>query len=272
VLAEVRTRLEKRGWFAVTCVGDTRYAGDPEPAVVSELHDIWPDGRWASHQHSRAKSVRGIKDSGVTMPVACSTAIWMMGDFKPRGYTRAQSGMPILCIFTRMRHSDEAELWMMRSVSEEAIMRGQHGIHLGADLWPVIKSKRGDYFCLGGDHAISTRCGTKALLAAGPDGATPTERYESFREGVQVAEAILFVHNAITAKRISGDLLAKANALLDERSDHFIRCAAVFATGTASQSAKMNGEFLESFTPGHYQRDADLYALAGEVAKATEVP
>ena len=42
-----------------------------------------------------------------------------------------------------------------------------------------------------------------SLLYPGPDGPVATERYEMFREGLELSEAILYVQNAIHKKKLS---------------------------------------------------------------------
>ena len=64
------------------------------------------------------------------------------------------------------------------------------------------------------------------------------------REGVELAEAILFVEKALEGGQVSGELAAKANRLLDERGDAFIN----------------------EWADGRLDRDTRLIALAGEIA------
>jgi hypothetical protein len=91
-----------------------------------------------------------------------------------------------------------------------------------------------------------------ARLYPGPDGPVATERYEMFREGVEIAEALLFIEQAIQEKKLSPALQKKAEKALEARSNAFI---------------------MDWFTlrdmPGA-EEDAKLLGLAGEVAREVE--
>jgi elongation factor P--beta-lysine ligase len=88
------------------------------------------------------------------------------------------------------------------------------------------------------------------MLYPGPDGPVATERFEMFREGVELAEALIFIERAIQEKKLSPALQQKAEKALDARSNAFI---------------------MDWFTirdmPGA-EEDAKLLSLAGEVEKA----
>jgi hypothetical protein len=112
-----------------------------------------------------------------------------------------------------------------------------------------------------------------SLLYPGPDGPVATERYEMFREGVELAEALIFIERAVerTAalntllfieppsrslrraiereKKLSANLQQRAEKALEARSRAFI----------------MNW-FLLRDMPGA-EEDAKLLGLAGEVAR-----
>jgi elongation factor P--beta-lysine ligase len=88
-----------------------------------------------------------------------------------------------------------------------------------------------------------------ALLYPGPDGPVATERFEMFREGVELAEALLFIERAIQEKKLSADFQRRAERDLEARSNAFI----------------MNWFGIRDM-PGA-EEDAKLLDLAGEVAK-----
>jgi hypothetical protein len=50
-----------------------------------------------------------------------------------------------------------------------------------------------------------------------------TERFEMFREGVELAEALIFIERAIQNKKLSPALQQKAEKALEARSVAFIR-------------------------------------------------
>ncbi len=85
-------------------------------------------------------------------------------------------------------------------------------------------------------------------LYPGPDGPVATERFEMFREGVQLAEALIFIERAIQEKKLSPALQEKAEKALDARSHAFIMDWFAIRDMPAAEDAK-------------------LLALAGEVAR-----
>ena len=69
-----------------------------------------------------------------------------------------------------------------------------------------------------------------------------------FREGVELAEALLFIERAIQEKKLSDDLQKRANRYLDQRSEAFIK-----------------GWFGVRYIQA--EEDAKLLDLAGDVAR-----
>jgi hypothetical protein len=128
------------------------------------------------------------------------------------------------------------------------IMRGHDGVgQLGAGFFPIKSGRAGRYYHLSRSRGgLGPECSTRNILAPGPEGPVVTERYEMFREGVQLCEAILFLERALLEKKISGDLARRVDEYLDER-------------GAA---------YIEEWWEGEFARDARLYELAAEVAAA----
>jgi hypothetical protein len=119
----------------------------------------------------------------------------------------------------------------------------------GVDYFPV-KKPNGEYTTVGNGHGTGgPSCGIQALLAPGPDGPIATERFEAFREGVELAEAVLFIQRALDEKKISGDLETRANKYLDERGEAF--CKGWFGV-----------RYVQA------EQDEKLLNLAGEVARS----
>jgi len=145
---------------------------------------------------------------------------------------------------------------------------------VGGDFWPLPTGKDGQFRAIGGNYGgCSWSENTMAMASPGPDGAIFNTRLESFREGVQVAEAIVFVQRALDPSTSSGpqavspsngsgkvgdDLAKRAAALLDERARYYLR------TRYPHWVAKMSLE-----CSNWQERDDKLFALCAEVAKAT---
>jgi len=281
VLDGVRARLEKRGWFDVAALG----SGDdavPLPKTVGGFKQIWPDGKWHSISHTNPTAYK--TPDGGSMPVVYSEHVWGAGHLYnpdaevgrrryggsyPTPWTRAPGrlewGFPRSGINFIDFLYDSSPLSAWRFASEACIQGNLNGIgRFGADFWPVIKNaRRGTYddvtrteFNLGPAYS------TLALLAPGPDGAIATERYEMFREGVQVAEAVILVRTALAGGKLNADLAKRCQTLLDARAGHYVK-----ATAIRKQAGDVyDWRLLEA--AGWQDNDDRLYALADAVSKA----
>ncbi|HOX07897.1 MAG TPA: hypothetical protein PK280_15970, partial [Planctomycetota bacterium] len=112
-------------------------------------------------------------------------------------------------------------------------------------------------YCLGNGRGTGgPNDAERCLLAPGPDGAVATERFENFREGTELAEAIIYLERMLLEKKVSGELESKVSRFLDERAEAFIN----YWYGRG-------GTFTNRWTPaGLAERDARLLALCAEVA------
>jgi hypothetical protein len=250
VLDEARKRIEKRGWYDVTCIGHNTYCWPPLPEIVSMYRRIWPDGVWGATAHNGNVGVYRAAEKGVTMPVLYGECVWTEGRLAHRGYRALRKDRPgIWCTVARNRHRDYSPLTVLRDLPEEMIMRGHDGVgQLGADVFPI---RRGDgrYSRLfTGRGGLGPECSTLAILAPGPDGPIATERFEMFREGLQLCQAILFLEQAAGDNKLPADLAQKVDRYLDHRSE----------------------AFLKHWSAGRLERDELLLALCAEAAKVLE--
>ena len=236
-------------------------------------HKIWPDGKWIDMDHGRRVAFKG-DEPGVSMPCLSQSTVWNEGGldayFKwdgktspgPRGFKgRLQPGVA----FTghcRGRFREWSQLWVLRVLDEEHIMRGHHGVDpVGIDLWPApdvngrIRPGQWAACALGPGNC------TLMMLAPGPSGAVATERFEALREGVQLCEAILFLQRALDGGKLSAALADKANKVLDDR-------ARVFAEAYRPANPKEHPSLKPAIiAAGAMEREAALFAAAAEVAK-----
>jgi len=276
-LAELRKRLEKRGWFDVAAFNYSCYCGNPPGDLVVVAKAIWPDGRWQNSSHGNPSFYSAGKDSAGKdrggMPVPFSEWVWGCGRLysgggKKSAYPRPwrNRGKRIQLANVRVGQGiisslrDGSPLITRRTISEAALQAGLDGIGMhGADFWPVPSARKGKmrHLC-NAAYAIGPPNSTMALLAAGPDGAIAGERFEMFREGVQIAEAIIYVLNAIDAGTVQPELAKKCTDLLDERARYYVRTRPGRGSG-----------WLAFESSGWYDRDDRLFALAAEVAKAS---
>lgn len=246
VFDAIRERARKRGWDDVLSVAHQSYCTPPPPESVDALHRMWPEAVWSftSHNCTLGAVFKGKK---ARMPVHYGACVWTAGKLAHRGYKRLLARIDKPHIWTtanRMWYTDQSPVFQFRRLGEDVIMRGHNGLgQMGADLFPIDGGK-GRYYHLnynrgGLGPAFSTRC----ILAPGKDGPIATERYEMFREGMQLAETILRMQQALDTERINGDLARRVNACLDRRS-----------------SAYMGG-----YWEGQLARDRELYELASEI-------
>jgi hypothetical protein len=145
-----------------------------------------------------------------------------------------------------------------RLVEINTLHRGYDGVgEFGADVFP-LKSPTGRYVipptAQGAAWGFEGRS-TLALLYPGPDGPVATERFEMFREGLELAEAVIFVRSALHKGLLSGELKDRAERYLAPVTGERDR---TFAKG--------------DFMPRYMQdmEDAKLLDLAGEVAQTVE--
>ena len=263
VLDEVRKKAEARGWWDVTALGHNSYCYAPLPETVSMAKKIWPDGVWSYIAHNGTLGASfNAAEKGVSMPIKFSVCVWTEGGLSPRGCKALLKPRPSVWSDTaRNRHWDWSPLILLRNLPEEVINRGMDGVgDFGADLFPIPKDGGRGFYMLGNGRGTGgPGAATHSLLAPGPDGAVATERYECFREGTELSEAILYLEQALQDKKVSGDLAGKLNRYLDERGVAMIKFW-----------YERGGGFRSSWTPaGQADRDAELLALCAEVARAT---
>ncbi|KKK57960.1 hypothetical protein LCGC14_3049230, partial [marine sediment metagenome] len=217
---------------------------------------------WAytAHNGTLGGRFRGT-EKDTTMPIKWAACVWTEGRLRKRGYAALLAPRPsIWCTLSRTRHWDRSPLVVIRHLSEEAIQRGHDGLgDFGAENFPIEYPKRkGRFFNLGAGRGTGggNNASTRALLAPGPDGPVATERFEMFREGTELSEALLYLEKALQEKRIDGELARKVDSYLDRRSEIFIRDW--YSRGTA---------FINRWSiAGQFESDAKLLELAGEVA------
>ncbi|MHC4914478.1 MAG: glycoside hydrolase domain-containing protein [Planctomycetota bacterium] len=277
VLTELRKRIEKRGWWKVTAVGDARYAGNCDAPCVDTIHAVWPDAVWAATQHGTTRTFTGTDRKKVRMRVAYGETVWATGKLEPY-FQWVAGGAPakkivnlkpvttgVECAYIRNKHHDNDPIWLHRALAEETVMRGHQGVGpLGGNLWPLEqKDARGRvrYSNVAGNCHLGPGTSTKALVAPGPEGAVASERYEAFREGVQIGEAMLFLTRALAGGRLDAGLAKKVRETLAERARKWKE-----AGGGTSRAGSPNRWDVPKLAEGAADRDRRLFAVAAEVA------
>lgn len=294
VLDQVKERLDKRQWFDVTAVNWFEYCGGPSKPMVSGLKAVWPDGKWASWDHGRRYPTHAGEKKEDAMPILVNSSVWNEGHLTqyaqwdgkspgPRGFKRSTKWVlskPTfidepkigMCGAGRDHYSDRSTMLFVKCLNEDMIMRGQHGIDsFGINYWPV-KDAKGRFtpgsinaWAQGPSHAFW------AIIAAGPNGPVATDRFEAMREGVQVAEAMLYLQRALDDNKATGELAAKIDKLLDARAQRMVNIMkAGEAAGKEKKRVTLDALYADELAKDAAERDAELYALCGEVSRAIE--
>jgi len=263
VFDAVRKRIEARGWWDVTALGHTSYCTAPHPALVDAYARLWPDGKFSYTAHNGGLGMRfNGTQKGLSMPCLHTDVIWGRGNLKPRGYQALLKPRPNYHCFTFRNWWPWWDLAAQRRVPEEEILRSHDGVSdFGADFFPVADERGRRYFLGCGAGTGGPHESTLALLSPGPEGPTTNVRFEAIREGIQICEAMMAIQRGIDAGRLPTNLLARANAVLDERGQ---RMQDSYVLADKSGATR--------FEPTIYiadaeRREAELFATAAAVAK-----
>ena len=135
---------------------------------------------------------------------------------------------------------------------------------MGADFWHIDRGD-GRHYSVSGRYGswgqLSIGVGNDRLLAPGPDGPVTSLRFEMLREGMQNAEARVFIERAVLdsdkSAKLGGELVVKCKEMLDER------------LGTLFQIAMPGRTSKHKSTPVNWiEWDNKLYSGAAEVDRA----
>jgi len=262
VFDEILKKLNARGWLDDTTLGYNAHARLPLPAMTDVASKLWPEGEWSWTSHSAREGWKFEgTDKSVAMTVRHADGVWghvPSGKFPPL-YTLAQPRRTTYCTTCRNVLNDNSPPREMRRLVElYAMNRGYDGVsEFGADLFPQKRPLGG--YCIppaGRGTGWTGQWTTLSLLYPGPDGPVATERFEMFREGVELCEAILFVRHALEKKQLSGGLLQRADRYLHLR-DRRGECERDVAFGQGWFGAR----YMQA------EEDAKLLDLTGEVAQ-----
>ncbi|MBM4142121.1 MAG: hypothetical protein FJ225_00790 [Lentisphaerae bacterium] len=254
VFDEILKKVKARGWLGQTTLGCNIHSGKPSPELVDLAHRLWPEGEWSWTSHAAGEGMRFQgSDTSLLVTVRHSDGVWMAGPSGKLPPLWALDGPRRNTFCNTVRHvinDSSAPREVRRLVEFGALYGGYDGVsEFGADVFPV-KKPAGGYaippISFGANWGNPNS--TLALLYPGPDGPVSTERFEMFREGVELCEAIIFVRAALHRNLLSAGLKARAESCLGERYHSFA---------------------LGFFMPRYMQaaEDAKLLDLAGDVAR-----
>ncbi len=271
--------LEKSMMFAM--------AGDyvPTKSAADQLHKAAPEAKWAVHCHPHRPVIHGVP----TGYLACVWGVFGTRDpALPKDYygnkryygwknpflitAFPRGGNPIYEIscrspITHYRFMGEGAL--VASGRPNAKPPGVRGFgRVGADFWPVLKDKRGRLGYVCGRYPesawgqLNLSYSTPYVLGPGRDGPAASTRFEMLREGMQLAEARVFIEKALLdpgkKAKLGDELAAGCQQLLDERVRTFMRAAGA--------RGKLNADWTWYFSSDALRASRDLYRAAAEVA------
>jgi hypothetical protein len=267
VFDEVLKKIKARGWLDETTLGMNIWTGVPAPSVVDVAHKLWPEGEWSWHGHMGAEDKKFVgTDTNVAMTVRHSSCVWTTPSAKrPPLWTLDGPRRNTFCSCPRAILYDAVAppREMRRMVERYAMIRGYDGLaDFGMDLFPLPRPAGGYMVPAAGRGSHWSDAGTiLALLYPGPEGAVATERFEMFREGLQLCEAVLFIRKAVADKKLGADL--------EQRADRYVHVWNPREKGGGGygdrHEAVETGRFVARYLQA--EEDAKLLDLAGEVAE-----
>ncbi|HUV39762.1 MAG TPA: glycoside hydrolase domain-containing protein, partial [Planctomycetota bacterium] len=225
LMDEIRLRLKKRGWEGSMVLG---LATDNAPTVevVNFFKEICPGLRWMRQGHDSTYGELANKHYYYQASVLISQFAYQRKGERWHGWLPTPQGRhersgSIVAHFPRQMRN-HCSRCKFRMLGELNIAGNQRGFgRIGADIWPVLRNSRGNKVGILPQRYPHTSWRNLAIhlamLYPGPEGASPTARYQVMLEGVQECEARIFIEKAITEKKIDGELAKRCEEILDER-------------------------------------------------------
>lgn len=240
VFDDIFKRIKERGWLDATALSWTAFYGGPDDSTIRLTQKLWPEAVWYICSHEIHREWRSLNNPD-WVKVRYGNTCYFYGEPSMRGYRALLEPRPMfLADVFRTNWRDYSPLTLQRRTPEDIAMSGLDGVgDFGSDLFgylhPWGRFYRSEY-----NEGPSTPAQSQmSMLYPGPDGPVATERYEMFREGVVMTEALLFVERAIQAKKLSPALQEKADKALDARSHAFIMDWFAIRDMPAAEDAKL---------------------------------
>jgi hypothetical protein len=272
----VLARLKARGWLDETTLGYNPWNGAAPPTVVDVAYKLWPQGKWSWTGHNPQEGAMAGSQTGIVMKVRNANTVYSTADPGRTPAWLLDGPRRSTIIWTaRMLQSDYSPLREIRRLEElYGLMAGYDGLgEFGADLFPV-KTPVGGYATPAagaGTGWVSLGRSTLALLYPGPDGPVATERFEMFREGTELCEAVLFIRQAMADGKLIGAIKNKIEDYLHRPAETVVG-GAQGARRVALDGSDPEGKRLSAFNRGtfaarymHSAEDTKLLDLVDEV-------
>ncbi len=245
LLVAVRDRMKKRGWENVMTLG---LVSDrvPRKETIAFFKEVLPKIPWAGNSHvildkHRAEGLvlkyQSEVYDGNYVPDPSGARFY---GWKSPGRGRWRN-IDWVAQFPRALH-DGYPLTTFRFLGEINLLSGYFGFaRMGADFWPVSEpgrarpGRRVRYGKLSERYPKSSwsQLNIKTtLLEPGKNGAVTTARFEMLREGLQQAEARIFIEQTLDNKalraRLGEGLVKQCREVLDDRTRTIVRAVNPF--------------------------------------------
>ena len=268
----IRAVMKARGLEGSMMIGTEHDLGF-HPKIHVDRKLFAPDFRWLSCTHPGPNDAMTAADGS---PVGYATNVWkglvIPNPSRQRlyGWKWADSpGSGIHCYWPRTGLTESAEMGKISGMLETLIAggyanarQGYAGLgHQGADFWrvPAANGKSAnilDKFPEAIWGSLNIQNGTEAWLRPGPKGPLGTARLETLREGIEEANARVFIERALTdpaaRARLGDELAGKVQAVLDARVAILARCD--------------GADEWADWLAGYEARREQLFSAADEVA------
>lgn len=262
-LDAIQTRLTALGLQKAMCIGILSDSTAP-PEVFKMFDEVLPPtARWHRGCHIRPRHAKPYRANGGGGRVVLHEHCYGLKMADPDGALPnfwALRGRPGTAYDRISNHERYMSLGWYRNTAMLSIFRCTQGVgRVCLDFWPVLKSGRSKKWIY--NRYPHSSCGQRRpsmqkMTWPGPGGAATSLRFEAFLEGIQDAEAVMFVSKAMAhdAEKLGKELEAE--------------CRVVLADLMRSQYGGSDRGPLRPVHYGWQELSRRLYACAAKVAKA----
>jgi Glycoside hydrolase 123, catalytic domain/Glycoside hydrolase 123 N-terminal domain len=209
------------------------------PKIVTDIKKFAPGCTWISCTHAGPNKWMKTKAG---LPVGYAINVWQGWRIPSPAKKRLQGWRwveapekGIHCYWPRQSFTESAHLGMISGILEGLIIGGPNNPSKGypglayqaADFWPIRGAKGRsnnilDRFPEAMWGSLNISNGTERWLRPGPNGALATTRLEVLREGIEEANARVYLERALSTPasraKLGAKLAGDAQALLDQRT------------------------------------------------------
>jgi hypothetical protein len=274
----ILARLKARGWLDETTLGYNPWNGGVPAPIVDVAYKLWPEGEWSWTGHNSQEGAMLGSQTGIVMKVRNANTVYCTAEPTRTPAWLMNGPRRSTIIWTaRLLQSDYSPLREIRRLEElYGLMAGYDGLgEFGADLFP-IRTPAGSWTTPGagaGTGWVVPGRSTLALLYPGPDGPVATERFEVFREGTELCEAVLFIRQNMVKQKLIGAMQKKSYDYIHQPDEAVGSQGGMHARRWAKDGTE-HGKRLTDFNRGAFvarfmqsEEDAKLLDLAGEVVE-----